>query len=297
MGEDSSIKHVSDTALWVAHFRAIEGERADAIFHDPLASIVSGERGREIARSFPRSGAVAWGTVVRTSAIDRLISEALEMGVDTVLNLGAGLDTRPYRMSLPARLRWVEIDFPSIVEFKCSKLAGHTPVCNLERIGMDLLDRSSRNALFAQYGSHSNRTLLVTEGVIPFISNDDVAILARDLATVPSFRYWITDFANLTSKRRMPRGWEGKLRAAPYLFQADDWLEFFRQTGWQPFKVITTGEESERIKRPYPLDFPVGLIMRTLPRNVSRRILSLSGSVLMRAGRFDHDAPERAAGD
>ncbi len=281
MGEDSSIKHVSDTALWVAHYRALEGKRADAVFHDPLASVLSGERGREIARSFPGSGAVAWGTVVRTSAIDRLISEALETGVDTVLNLGAGLDTRPYRMSLPARLRWVEIYFPSIVEFKGSKLSGHTPVCNLERIGMDLLDRSSRKALFAQYGSHSNRTLLVTEGVIPFISNDDVATLAGDFAAVPSFRHWITDFANLTSKRRMPRAWERKLRAAPYLFKADDWLEFFRQAGWQPGKVITTGEESERINRPYPLGFPAGLIMRALPREVSRRIHSLSGAVLL----------------
>ncbi len=40
--------------------------------------------------------------VARTSAIDRLILAALERGVDTVLNLGAELDTRPYRLALPA---------------------------------------------------------------------------------------------------------------------------------------------------------------------------------------------------
>jgi methyltransferase (TIGR00027 family) len=284
MSKDSSIKHVSDTALWVAHYRANEARRADAIFHDPLATLLSGERGRQIARSFPRSGTVAWGTVVRTSAIDHLIDEALELGVDTVLNLGAGLDTRPYRMRLPAHLRWIEIDFPSIIELKRSKLSQHTPVCILERVGMDLLNRSSRSAIFAQYGSRSNRTLLITEGVIPFISAPDVAILARELAAVSSFRYWISDFANLTSKRKMPKGWEGKLKAAPYLFEADDWMAFFKQTGWHPRKVITTGEESERINRPYPLNFPVGLIMRALPREVRRRILGLSGAVLMHAG-------------
>ncbi len=283
MAEESSIKHVSDTALWVAHFRAKEAGRADAVFQDPLASVVSGERGRQIARSFPRSGTLAWGTVVRTSAIDRLIGEALESGVDTVLNLGAGLDTRPYRMRLPARLRWIEIDFPSIIELKRVKLSQHAPVCNLERVAMDLLDRSARSEIFAQYGSRSKRTLLITEGVVPFMSTADVAALARELAAVSSFRHWISDFANLTSKRKMPKGWEEKLKAAPYLFEADDWMEFFKQTGWQPGTVITTGEESERINRPYPLDFPVGFIMRALPREVRRRILGLSGAVLMHA--------------
>jgi O-methyltransferase involved in polyketide biosynthesis len=59
MSKDSSIKHVSDTALWVAHYRASEATQADAIFHDPLAALLSGERGRQIARSFPRLGTVA----------------------------------------------------------------------------------------------------------------------------------------------------------------------------------------------------------------------------------------------
>ncbi len=33
----SSIEHVSDTALWVANYRALESRRSDALFHDPLA--------------------------------------------------------------------------------------------------------------------------------------------------------------------------------------------------------------------------------------------------------------------
>ena len=49
-----------------------------------------------------------WMTVVRTVVIDRYLQEAIARGVDTVVNLGAGLDTRPYRMTLPASLSWVE---------------------------------------------------------------------------------------------------------------------------------------------------------------------------------------------
>ena len=43
----------------------------------------------------------AWSVVIRTVIIDNLIREAIGEGVDTILNLGAGLDTRPYRMALP----------------------------------------------------------------------------------------------------------------------------------------------------------------------------------------------------
>jgi O-methyltransferase involved in polyketide biosynthesis len=57
------------------------------------------------------------------------VNEALTSGVDTVLNLGAGMDTRPYRMKLPGDLRWVEFDFPSIVEPESAQLADQQPVC------------------------------------------------------------------------------------------------------------------------------------------------------------------------
>jgi O-methyltransferase involved in polyketide biosynthesis len=34
---DSEIIHISDTALWVAVYRAIESKRKDALFVDPYA--------------------------------------------------------------------------------------------------------------------------------------------------------------------------------------------------------------------------------------------------------------------
>jgi len=286
MIDESLITHVSDTALWVANCRVPEGRRADAAFDDSLASMLSGERGRKIARSIPRSAMVAWGMIIRTSAIDQLISDALQAGVDTVINLGAGLDTRPYRLDIPATLRWIEIDFPNIVDLKNSKLLDRKPNCRLERIGMDLLDRASRNEIFARYGTTSKNTLIITEGVIPYFSNHEIATLSGELLAIPSIRFWIQDFDN-AGKRGMPRGWAKKLKAAPFLFEVKDWFGFFKQYGWQPLKVITSAEESERLNRPYPWDFPFGLLMRALPKDVQRKILGLSGAVLMHR----NDAP------
>jgi methyltransferase (TIGR00027 family) len=273
---------VSDTALWVASFRAQEGQRADAAFTDPLVSTLVGERGRAIAHSIPRAAMVEWAMIIRTSAIDRLINEALIAGIDTVLNLGAGLDTRPYRMDLPASLRWVELDFPNIVELKNSKLVEHQPVCKLERVGIDLLDRSSRNKILARYGAASKKTLVITEGVLTYFSIPDAATLASDLHATPSICLWIQDFDN-AGQRRLPRGWEAKLKAAPFLFKVKNWFEFFEKYGWRPSQVITHFEESLRVNRPYPLDFPFGLILRALPKSMSQKILSSSGAVLMQS--------------
>ncbi|HEV7612496.1 MAG TPA: class I SAM-dependent methyltransferase [Steroidobacteraceae bacterium] len=278
---DGEISNVSDTALWVATFRGQEGERKDAAFHDPLATLLAGTRGRQIAASMPRSAVVAWAMIVRTAAIDRLINESLATGIDCVLNLGAGLDTRPYRMALPSALRWIEVDFPNIVELKNSQLAERPPACRVERVELDLSDRSSRKAVFAQLGSESKNALVISEGVLPYLSNDEVASLAGDLYSTPSFRNWIMDFDN-AGKRRMPRVWEKRLRAAPFLFQVADWFDFFKQSGWLPHRLITSAEQSAKIHRPYPFAFPLGLIMRALPAPVRGRILSLSGAVMMR---------------
>jgi methyltransferase (TIGR00027 family) len=277
----SDIRDVSDTALWIATVRAAEGERPDAVFQDPLAALLAGERGRRISRSLSRSAMVSWGVVARTCAIDRLVDEALQAGVDTVLNLGAGLDTRPYRMKLPPHLNWIEVDFPVIVEAKHARLIGYEPACSIERVGMDLLDPLARGEFLARCAATSKKTLVITEGVISYFSNEEVASLAADLHSIPPIGFWIQDFDN-AGQRSMPRGWAEKLKAAPFRFQPGDWFAFFKNTSWETHRVITLAEESKRINRPYPLDFPFGLIMRALPKEMSQKILGLSGAVMMR---------------
>jgi O-methyltransferase involved in polyketide biosynthesis len=64
--------HISDTAFWTAALRAQESERDDAIFRDPFARRLAGERGFEIVRLI-RQPAVRYGVVMRTAAIDRVV--------------------------------------------------------------------------------------------------------------------------------------------------------------------------------------------------------------------------------
>src|SRR6478672_2782051 len=97
------IRNISDTARWAATFRAIESERPDALFHDPYAGRLAGDRGKEIhGKMRDMDGRdTSWSWVMRTVLFDRAILQAIGEGFDTVVNLAAGLDARPYRLNLP----------------------------------------------------------------------------------------------------------------------------------------------------------------------------------------------------
>ncbi len=70
------IRNISDTARWVAAYRATETERPDALFHDPYARRLAGEKGAEIAEAMPFKGKNMWPFTMRTYLMDELIDRA-----------------------------------------------------------------------------------------------------------------------------------------------------------------------------------------------------------------------------
>src|ERR1700757_703785 len=135
---DPTIRHISDTARWAAMYRARETEREDALFRDPFARRLAGERGEQIAKATPFHEKHSWSWVTRTYLFDRIIGEEIVHGADTVVNLAAGLDARPYRMPLPGSLRWVEVDLPEILDYKEELLKSEKTACTLERVRLAL---------------------------------------------------------------------------------------------------------------------------------------------------------------
>jgi methyltransferase (TIGR00027 family) len=156
------IENISDTARWVAVYRAMETERPDAHFHDPYARRLAGERGEAIVRAMPRGTQMAWPMIVRTQVLDEVILDRVRNhGVDLVVNLAAGLDARPWRLDLPAELSWVDVDLPAILEYKTGVLAGEPPRCRYQAVAADLTDASARDEVFARLGAESRRALAV----------------------------------------------------------------------------------------------------------------------------------------
>src|SRR5262245_47826473 len=192
-GSDPLIRDISDTARWVAVYRARVTERSDAVFRDPYARALAGARGEQIANAIPSLNKNEWSFVARTYAFDRYITKEVTAGADLVVNLAAGLDTRPYRMDVPSSLKWVEVDLPDILEYKAAILADAKPRCTLERIPLDLSNADARRGLLADLARKASRAIAITEGLLIYLMPDEVGSLARDLAAHERFDRWIVD--------------------------------------------------------------------------------------------------------
>ena len=59
MTSSRPIRDVTDTARWVAYYRAMENERPDAIFRDPFAKALAGEEGEAIVNTLPHGRRMA----------------------------------------------------------------------------------------------------------------------------------------------------------------------------------------------------------------------------------------------
>jgi methyltransferase (TIGR00027 family) len=266
--QDQLINNVSDTALWIAAYRAQESERPDAVFKDPLARKLAGERGFKMVEATPIKEHMAFAMVARTTGIDRLINVAIERGIDTVINLGAGLDTRPYRMPLPVNLRWIEVDFPHMIDYKNRLLENDIPACHLQRIATDLSDTIKRKMLFIRLGAETKRALLITEGVVGYLTNEQGAQLSKDLVAIPTFHYWILDY-NQGAMRRHRRATDLKkiLTNAPLQFNVNDPIAFFTSHGWKVHDNIYLLDEGDRIgRRLPPFKFPLNLFIKLFPK-------------------------------
>jgi methyltransferase (TIGR00027 family) len=268
--EDHEIHHVSDTALWIAAYRALESGRPDAVFKDRLARKLAGARGFRMVAETPNAEAMAFAMVARTTAIDRLVYHAIERGATTVINLGAGLDTRPYRMNLPAALSWIEVDFPDMISYKNTILKDEDPACRLQRLASDLSDDKGRKALFALLGKETNHALIITEGVIGYLANEQAAKLSKDLHDVNSFRHWIMDYSQgWFIKNAMKRKLDKKmLTHAPLKFSESDPIRFFGRQGWKVEENIFILDEADRLGRKLPASVGMRLAMKLFPKKI-----------------------------
>lgn len=252
------IRNISDTALLAAVYRARETERAEALFRDPFAARLAGERGEQIAKSLAFSEKNAWSWFTRTYLFDQFIANCLNEGCDLVVNLAAGLDARPFRLKLPASLKWIEVDLPEIIDYKKEILRDEKPACALERVRLDLADVAGRRQLFKQLAAESHKALVISEGLIIYLTEEEVGSLATDLAAQQSFRYWLFDLCSPALLRMLQKkmGKSFEAASAPFKFAPAEGPEFFGRFGWTPINVCTLFHTAGRLKRlPFPLSF------------------------------------------
>lgn len=231
-GSNHVITHVSDTARWTALHRATESARPDALFRDPLAARLAGEHGRAIVAQVPRTTRNGWWLIARTKIIDDAILQAIANGCDRVLNLAAGLDTRPYRLDLPPDFAWVEADLPELLAEKTQLLADQEPRCRLTRSAVDLANPGARDAFLAEALAGATKALVLTEGLLMYLDHSDVAALSAAIKR-PEVAWWMLDFAGPGLKKMMNKKMAGMLQNAPFKFAPENGLAYFEGLGWR----------------------------------------------------------------
>lgn len=247
------VENISDTARWVATFRAEESERPDAVFHDPFARRLAGKKGEQIADAIGFSRQNSWSFVARTYLFDEFIKQHVEQGYDMIVNLAAGLDARAYRMQLPKTLKWVDVDLPGMINYKNEILQHEKPNCEYRSIALDLADRKARNGLFQQLNNECKKALVVTEGLIIYLTYEQVAELSLDLSAQNHFHRWVFDLTSAALLELIQKEMQPALKGSGAVFQfaPEEGEEFFEKYGWKHIESKSNLKTAANLNRLY----------------------------------------------
>ena len=263
------ITHVSDTALMVAACRAHETELEDAFVRDPFAARLAGERGFAILAALPHSNVLRLGLAVRTRFVDELLLEALrQYPITTVLSVGCGLDTRPWRIDLAPDLRWIEIDFAGVLDYKEQLMSDEAPRCRRERLTLDVNDPAHRRAMYEVAGSAP--ALMITEGLLMYLPAGTVEALAAESCNHSGVAHWISEVTTSAFSKVLGGGTDTtqpiRHVQAPDALKGEQILEVVGRNGWTTSAlrsyITDVGFVLERTRRamggatPPPLPFP-----------------------------------------
>jgi methyltransferase (TIGR00027 family) len=240
----------SKTALMVCAYRARCSRWERPLFVDRWAEQLAGEDGMQYAAGFDKHWpAMEEWMALRVAYLDRLVAITTDrLGVRQVVILGAGYDTRAARLPYSG-VRWFEVDHPDTQAAKRERLArvpGY-PVdaatyasCDFER--EDPVDR-----LFAAGLSPTEATLVIWEGVVPYLTEDAVRTTAtrlaaaldkRSLVAFDSVGKKIAAGENLNERDRETRQFVGDL-AEPVRFGSDHITPLLAECGYRWVRTVS----------------------------------------------------------
>jgi methyltransferase (TIGR00027 family) len=218
---NDALEDVSETALGAAEMRAEESLRADRCFDDPFAAAFVAAApplfpdlpsiNDDPALAALKDAFLA-GMTIRTRFYDDQVSAARAAGCRQVVLLAAGLDTRAFRLDWPSGVQLFELDLPELFEFKEGVLSqkGAAPRCSRRIVGVDLREDWPARLVAAGF-DRDVPTAWTAEGLLPYLSNDDVLRLLTSVGDLSasgsqlSFEYdEFREDSTLSRARAMP---------------------------------------------------------------------------------------------
>jgi len=168
---------VSKTAFYCCGVRMDDAEKRGSVCNDVYAKRFMDAEALEFYRRFRKDRFPAVGNAVRCRIIDDWLRATIAQNPGTqIVHVGAGFDTRPYRLTGG---RWWEIDEPQVIEYKNAKLPIAESPNPLTRITIDF----SQELLSAKLAQVPNdvAVVVVMEGVFMYLTQDVIAGTLREL--------------------------------------------------------------------------------------------------------------------
>jgi methyltransferase (TIGR00027 family) len=270
------------TALLTAYSRAQESRETKRLFEDSLAAaFVAAVHGSDAGgrSDLPRLGpakdddsSTLWNDfrfyfTQRTPFYDRHILAAVGDGCGQVVLLGAGLDSRAFRLGMAKDITTFEVDQAPIHEFKQAVLDRHraVPTCIRVPVIADITNALSQSLLSAGFDP-AIPTAWVAEGLLMYFSRDEANGLMKEITALSapgsriageyySRRWENSDVQYETLDAQARVAWDllmREFRYGPVAERPDEWLSTH---GWAPQEVTTLAEIGKRTGRPVPHDF------------------------------------------
>jgi methyltransferase (TIGR00027 family) len=189
--------HASRTAEYNTLFRALESSRAqsDRLFHDPFARLFLRwplSFVHKLARLPGVHAFVPWfidhrwpgvrtSVVARTRFIDDAIAASLNDRIEQFVVLGAGFDSRAYRLPSLQNTALFEVDHPATQAAKRRSLerALHVLPKHVRFVASDFTQHDLHSNMAASGYRESARTFFLWEGVTNYLTEDAVDATLR----------------------------------------------------------------------------------------------------------------------
>lgn len=172
----------SVSAQGIAIMRAIESAKpqGERLVYDPYArQMVPGwmyhlvKFFADLGYGDKRGPGVMEFLVARDRYIDDFLKQSLDEGLDQLVILGAGLDSRPYRFArLKSGVKIFEVDHPASQATKLRKLAeifGEVPT-HVTFVAIDFTEQDLSERLFAHGYDPTLKTLFIWQGVTQYLN-------------------------------------------------------------------------------------------------------------------------------
>jgi methyltransferase (TIGR00027 family) len=233
----------SGTAHWIAAARARESARPDRLFDDPFAHFLAGELGYRILAASEQVDGPGENRFIpiRVKWFDDLISSTAAAGSQVVL-LGAGFDTRPYRLDLPADLDWFELDRAEIFAVKEPTLTRAISRCRRQTVSTDVTGDLTPPLAAAGF-DRTRPTIWVAEGLLFYLNYDSIIEMLRATAALsaPGSRL-LADLFPASVIGRVSKLGQGRRPAhVPPPFGFDDPVALFDEGGWRVVQATPPG--------------------------------------------------------